>query len=200
MHPPVEGNLEIRDLESEILLKESRILLIFWVESSIQVPLTKNPESSTWDLESSAWNSGSKTVLDYFIWSNLQKHPSLMIIKPNLYERDTTIQKLKSCPMWAFVQKHDILTHESNMLFSHVKRSPLLWLHNKSRLSQEKNCFSEMVWYFIGVYIINRTLHGRLEIRNFSSCVENKWNIFQHEKRNFVSLCSHVISSIYPWS
>ena len=30
---------------------------------------------------------------------------------------------------------------------------------------------SEMVWYFIGVYIINRTLHGRLEIRNFSSRV-----------------------------
>ena len=29
-----------------------------------------------------------------------------------------------------------------------------------------------MVWYFIGVYIINRTLHGRLEIRNFSSRVE----------------------------
>ena len=29
-----------------------------------------------------------------------------------------------------------------------------------------------MVWYFIGVYKINRTLHGRLEIRNFFSCVE----------------------------
>ena len=26
-----------------------------------------------------------------------------------------------------------------------------------------------MVWYFIGVYILNRTLHGRLEMRNFSS-------------------------------
>ena len=25
-----------------------------------------------------------------------------------------------------------------------------------------------MVWNFIGVYIINRTLHGRLEIRNIS--------------------------------
>ena len=25
-----------------------------------------------------------------------------------------------------------------------------------------------MVWHFTGVYIINRTLHGRLEIRNFS--------------------------------
>ena len=29
-----------------------------------------------------------------------------------------------------------------------------------------------MVWHFIGVYIINRTLHDRLEIRNFSSSVE----------------------------
>ena len=29
-----------------------------------------------------------------------------------------------------------------------------------------------MVWHFIGVYIINRTLHGRLGIRNFSSRVE----------------------------
>ena len=26
-----------------------------------------------------------------------------------------------------------------------------------------------MIWHFIGVYIINRTLNGRLEIRNFSS-------------------------------
>ena len=25
----------------------------------------------------------------------------------------------------------------------------------------------------------------------------NKWNIFQHEKRNFVSLCGHVMSSMY---
>ena len=57
------------------------------------------------------------------------------------------------------------------MLFSHVKRSPLLWLHNKQRLSQQKNHFTEMVWHLIGVYIINRTLHGRLEIRNFSSRV-----------------------------
>ena len=29
-----------------------------------------------------------------------------------------------------------------------------------------------MVWHFIGVYIINRTLHGRAEIRNFSSSVD----------------------------
>ena len=35
-----------------------------------------------------------------------------------------------------------------------------------------------MVWYFIGVYIINRTLHGCLEIRNFSSRVEKIFHSF----------------------
>ena len=29
-----------------------------------------------------------------------------------------------------------------------------------------------MVWYFIGVYIISRTLHGFLEIQDFCSRVE----------------------------
>ena len=29
-----------------------------------------------------------------------------------------------------------------------------------------------MVWYFIGVCIVNRTLHGRSEIGNFSSCFQ----------------------------
>ena len=29
-----------------------------------------------------------------------------------------------------------------------------------------------MIWNFIGVYIINRTLHSRLEIQNFSFRVE----------------------------
>ena len=30
-----------------------------------------------------------------------------------------------------------------------------------------------MVWYFIGVYKIDRTLDGRLEIRNFFSSAED---------------------------
>ena len=41
-----------------------------------------------------------------------------------------------------------------------------------------------MVWHFIGVYIINRTLHGLLEIRNFSSHVEKKY---------FTSECSEQV-------
>ena len=63
-----------------------------------------------------------------------------------------------------------------------------------------------MVWYFIGVYVINRTLRGRLEIQHFSSSVEKYFTsvaqrtseiFFQHEKRNFVSPRGHVISSIF---
>ena len=51
--------------------------------------------------------------------------------------------------------------------------------------------------------IIQRILHGRVEIRNFSSSVEEyftnerservKYYIFQHEKRNFVSPSGHVV-------
>ena len=43
----------------------------------------------------------------------------------------------------------------------HVKISPLLWLHNKSRLSHQKTMKVKWFGYFIGLYIINRTLHGR---------------------------------------
>ena len=47
--------------------------------------------------------------------------------------------------------------------------------------------------------MINRTLHGRLEIRNFSFRVEKIFHsfAFQHSKKNFVSPRGHVISSIY---
>ena len=39
---------------------------------------------------------------------------------------------------WAFTRTLDIFTCENNMLSSHVKISPLLWLHNKSHLSHQK--------------------------------------------------------------
>ena len=37
-------------------------------ESGIQVPLTKNPDYSTWNPESTVWNPECKTVLDSLIW------------------------------------------------------------------------------------------------------------------------------------
>ena len=59
----------------------------------------------------------------------------------------------------------------------------------------EKKKFSEMVWNFIGVnYVINRTLHGRLEIQNFSSCVEKCISALEEK---FCISSGHVISSIF---
>ena len=59
--------------------------------------------------------------------------------------------------------KYQVSFRAKNVISSHVKILPLLWLHNKSRFSHQ-NYLSEMVWYSIGVFKINRTLYGRLEI------------------------------------
>ena len=45
-----------------------------------------------------------------------------------------------------------IFTHENNMLFSHVKISLLLWLNNKSRLSQDKTV--SVKWFGISLLFI----------------------------------------------
>ena len=66
------------------------------------------------------------------------------------------------------------------MLSSHVKISPLLCLHNKSRLSHQK-LLNEMVWYLIGVYLINRTLYFTRSLRSLAkyfSKREEKFRIF----------------------
>ena len=61
--------------------------------------------------------------------------------------------------------------------------------------------------HFINIYVINRTLHGRLGIRILSSHAESishsfasltRERYFQHSKIKFVSPRGHVISSIYP--
>jgi len=118
-------------------------------------------------------------ILSYFISILAADVPTLVIWDKvfimNVFSK-IIINRVRNCEVvsvfyyiwntrWAFARKHDIFTSENNMLSSHVKRSPLLWLHIKRAFRSE----SEMVWYFIGVYIINRTLHCRLEIGNFSS-------------------------------
>ena len=82
-----------------------------------------------------------------------------------------------------------MFTREKNMLSSHVKISPLLRLHNKSRLSQQK--LKGLV--FIGVYIINRILHGRFEILNFSSRVKKYCT---RSLRSLVKYCSTLEEKI----
>ena len=43
------------------------------------------------------------------------------------------------------------LSHE-NLMFSHVKMSPLLWLHNKLHLSHQK--ISKVKWFGISLVFI----------------------------------------------
>ena len=90
--------------------------------------------------------------------------------------------------------------HMKITCYFHMWKDHRCYSYIINRAFHSKKIIKWNILAFNGVYTKNRTLHGRLEIRNFSSCVENKWNIFQHKKRNFVSLRTHVISSIYPWS
>jgi len=81
---------------------------------------------------------------------------------------------------WAFARKHNIFSRKNNTLSSHVKRSPLLWLHNKSCVSQRK-------WDTKFLFSCWKIFHSFTALSR---------EIFFKTKRNFVSLRGHVISSI----
>ena len=68
------------------------------------------------------------------------------------------------------------------MLSSHVKRSLLLWLLNKSRLFTAKNYESEMVWYFTGVYTGLLIFHAVAELRNSGKCAKS-YEIHKNTKK-----------------
>ena len=56
-----------------------------------------------------------------------------------------------------------------------------------------------MVWHFTGVYIINRTLHDHLKIRNFSSCVEKYFTSGRSERvKYFLTLEENFRISARP--
>ena len=67
----------------------------------------------------------------------------------------------------------------------------------------EKENWAEMVNYFTGVYMTNKTLYDRLQIRNFYSCVQKSSFVrcihTWHSKINFVSPHVHVISILYMY-
>ena len=83
------------------------------------------------------------------------------------------------------------------MISSHVKIT--CYLH----MWKDHGCYGYMIhrafaakkmlkwngfnWHFIGVYIINRTLHDRLEIRNFSSRVEKYFTRSLHSLVKYFS-------------
>ena len=103
----------------------------------------------------------------------------------------------------SFAWKHDIFTCTNNKLSSHLKRSPLLWLHNKLRLLLQKTMKVKRFGIssvFIKI-IINRTLHGRLEIRNFSSCVEKEKFRISARPCNILYSCQTTTTEVsFQWS
>ena len=64
----------------------------------------------------------------------------------------------------------------------------------------KKRYWSEMVWYFFGVFIINRTLDGCFEIKNFSLSVEKYFIRLQHSlvNINFSTLIEKFCISTRP--
>ena len=91
---------------------------------------------------------------------------------------------------WAFAWKHDIFTRQNIMLFSHVKNHCCYgYIINRAFRRIKLFQWNGLVFpWCLYNKINNRTLHGHLEVQNFSSRVENislvccahSWNIFQH--------------------
>ena len=87
----------------------------------------------------------------------------------------------------------------ATVIFAHMKIAYYFYIQGEDIMF-----LCESTWHFIGVkWYIERILHGLTEIQNFSLSFElknisrvstvNERNIFQHEKRNFVSQSSHVM-------
>ena len=90
------------------------MLIILWV-FLLMVSLYFNKSSVIWNIENNLLLECTTHVCNIFYYITTNEIPGGL-----------------SC------KKHAIFARENNMLSSHVKRSPLLWLCNKSLLSQEK--------------------------------------------------------------
>ena len=117
---------------------------------------------------------------DRSVWHN-GKHPRLKrgsnpgprdlrgVERRFIFQAFFAIALISHVIVFYYINTNKIPSERENVLSSHVKRSLLLWLHIKIA---PFDAFCEMIQYFIGVYIIKRILHGRLEKQNFSSRVE----------------------------
>ena len=79
---------------------------------------------------------------------------------------------------WAFTWKLDISWHVKITCNLHMWKYHHCYGFIITAPFRPKNYLSKMVWYFIGVYIINRTLHGRLEIRNSLPMLKKIFHLF----------------------
>ena len=104
---------------------------------------------------------------------------------------------------WAFPRKIHIFTREDNMLSSHVKRSPSLWLHNKSRLWKQ----ADLVFHWC-LYNKQNIAYSLMDMNFIFSCstpylTRSLRSLvryrFDHSKKKFISYSTrgHVKFSMY---
>ena len=94
-------------------------------------------------------------------WSVVRKDENLSFLVESLQcfvtyiardKRNLLLYEHQRNTRWVFVRKLDIFTFENNTLSSHVKISPLPWLHNKSRLPHQKTI--KVKWFGISLVFI----------------------------------------------
>ena len=114
----------------------------------------------------------------------------------------TVVQNYKKYNNFYYVNTNEVPAVEllrEKLIYSHVKISP----HNKLCLSHKKKTIfkiSELFRYFIGVCIINRTLHGQLEIRNICSTLPGKFLISAWPCAILYRYkCNNVGLKFHPW-
>ena len=122
-----------------------------------------------------------------------------VLIMFDVRDWDVLWRSLEGCPILWHNEIYYINTSEipselsrENFISSHVKITCYLhtWRDHR-RYGYIINCAfeSKLIWYFTGVYIINRILHTRLWI----------WILpLFNSKIKFISMSGHVISSIIP--
>ena len=88
-----------------------------------------------------------------------------------------------------------------NMLSSHVKRSPLLWLHNKSRLWKQADLVCHWCLYNkqnITFWLMDMNFIFLCSTWYLTCSLHSLGRYWvDHSKIKFISMCGHVISSIY---
>ena len=90
---------------------------------------------------------------------------------------------------WAFLRKLHIFTCQDNMISSHMKRSPSLWLHNKSHLWKK----ADLVFHWC-LYNKQSITYSLMD-QNFIFLCSTRYLTSEHSNDKFLSTCRDVISS-----
>ena len=85
----------------------------------------------------------------YVFYSFWEKNPTVLQFSPSV---PSFVFAVLFIPNYINTNEIPGELSRENMLFSHVKISPLLWLHNESRLSQEKTV--SLKWFGISLVFI----------------------------------------------